>query len=274
MAQDTAQARDIMSNKTTIACGYADETQYNVGRYRGVAIVSGLAPLVQGLADEVRTILASSGASECKWEKVRSAKTRFLAEKLLVWAMDAAIANRLRVDALTWDAGDSAHARAGTPYLKKLHQMYGYALAQTLTHRWPTATMWTLYPDEQNALRWDTIAAELPRTACIVPSASHREPLIQVADLFAGLAVFSRAGYDTYEQWLCLPPAERRLSPEKSLASQLRALSASDRQRCLLLDDFFTRCKQCLPGVSLRTNRGLRTYDPDRAITFRWDSAL
>lgn len=253
------------------ACGYADETQYNVGRYRGLAMVSALAAVAGELAAAVRGILASSGVNECKWEKVRSAKTRFLAEKLLIWAVDEAMAGRLRVDALTWEAGDSRHASAGMPYLKKLHHMYRYLVAEALTYRWPDATTWVLYPDEQNALRWDMIATGLPRLVRIVPSASHREPLIQVADLFAGLAVFSRAGYDTYEHWLCLPPDERRPSPGKPLANLPDGLSASDRQRCLLLDDFFTRCKPRLPGISLRTNRGLRTYDPKRAITFRWD---
>lgn len=265
-----------MAADEIIARGYADETQYNVGCYRGVALVSARDPMAGELAAEVRSILADSGvgvgAGECKWEKVRSAKGRFLADKLLTWALEGAVAGRLRVDALTWDAGDNARAGAGIPYLKKLHQMYGHLLAETLAHRWPDAAAWVLYPDEQDALRWDTIAAGLPRAARIVPSASHREPLIQVADLFAGLAVFSRAGYDTYEQWLCLTPEEQRPPLDKPLANLPGFLSASDRQRCLLLDDFYTRCKVRLPGISLRTNRGLRTYHPDRAITFRWES--
>jgi hypothetical protein len=256
----------------TIACGYADETQYNVGQYRGVALVSALAPDAARLAAEVRSILSASGARECKWERVRSTKGRFLAAKLLAWTLDSAIAGRMRVDALTWDAGNSAHAGAGTPYLKKLHQMYRHLLAEALAHRWLDAATWTLYPDEQNALRWDTIAAGLPRLARIVPVESSREPLIQIADLFAGLAVFSRAGYDTYEQWLCLPATQRRSPSGKPGAGHAGFLSASDRYRCLLLDDFFTCCKSQLPGISLRTNRGLRTYDPERAITFRWDT--
>ena len=251
--------------------GYTDETRYNVGRYRGVALVSTPLPEVTQLGAEARSILAASGVGECKWEKVRSARTRFLAEKLLDWTLEAALADRLRVDTLTWDAGDQAHGRAGTPYLKKLHQMYHELLAQAIAHRWPQAAVWVLYPDEQTALRWSALQATLPRLARIIPRASHHEPLIQVADLFAGLAVYSRAGYDTYEQWLCLPASERRPPPKSRLSSAASRLSASDRQRCWLLDDFFMRCKLQLRGVSLRTNRGLRTYDFARPITFRWD---
>lgn len=248
--------------------GYADETQYNVGRYRGVALVSAPLAYVPALAAEVARILAESGVGECKWEKVRSARTRFAAEKLLAWTVDTALAGQFTVDTLTWDAGAAVPASYQLPYLKKLHRMYAGLLAHSLAHRWPDGRPWVIHPDEQNALRWPVIAAASPRIARLEPRPSAAEPLIQLADLFAGLAVFSRAGYDTYEQWLCLPPAERLASAGTS--ASLQALSASDRQRCLLLDGFFLRCKLRLPGVSLRTSRGLRTYDPGRPITFRW----
>lgn len=254
--------------------GFTDETQYNVGRYRGVALVGCPIAHVPSLNGEVARILMESGVAECKWEKVRSARTRFAAAKLLIWALDAALADRLHVDTLTWDADELPAASAtGTrprplPYLKRLHQMYAALLADALTHRWPDDLPWVIYPDEQTALRWPVIAAASPRIASVEPRVSGGEPLIQLADLFAGLAVFSRAGYDTYERWLCLPPTERGRTGEPSVS--LRGMSASDRQRCLLLDDFFMMCKLRLPGVSLRTHRGLRTYDPDKPITFRW----
>ena len=255
----------------TVAYGYTDESQYNVGRYRGVALVSALSTAATQLTVEARDVLMSSGATECKWEKVRTARMRFLAEKLLNWALDAALMGRLLVDVLTWDVGDSAHAGAGIPYLKRLHQMYHDLLADALAHRWPQAGRWTLYPDEQNALRWSMIQVGLPCPVTVVPGESHREPLIQVADLFAGLAVFSRAGYDVYEQWLCLSPGERRASLSGPIPHAHSRLSAADRQRCIVLDDFFTRCKRRLPGISLRTNRGLRTYDSSKPIAFHWE---
>lgn len=264
-ASDTAT-----SSREPAFAGYADETRYNVGRYRGVALVSAPLTHVPALSEEVARILVESGVGECKWEKVRSARTRFAAEKLLAWTIDAALAGRLAVDTLTWDAGAVIPRSQPLPYLKKLHRMYSCLLAGALAHRWPDGRPWIIAPDEQNALRWPVIAAASPRIARLEPRSSAGEPLIQLADLFAGLAVFSRAGYDTYEQWLCLPPAERRAGAQPS--ASLRLLSASDRQRCLLLDDFFLRCKLRLPGISLRTSRGLRTYGFHPPLTFQWSS--
>jgi hypothetical protein len=249
---------------------FADETQFNVGRFRGVALVSAPAEDVAALRAEVERLLRGSGVRACKWEKVRSARMRFVAGKLLDFALDAALAGRLRVDALTWDTGDRERVGQGVPHIANLHRMYRELLAEALRHRWPEGGAWTLYPDRQTALRWETLRAGLPRLARIEPRRSTDEPLIQLADLFAGLAVFSRGGYDTYERWLCLPPHERRPAPGAPLSARAGRFSASDRERCLLLDDFFTRCKLRLPGISLRTQRGLRTYDPDKPITFRW----
>ncbi len=262
---DTADA-----TREPVYAGYADETQYNIGRYRGVALVSAPLAHVAALEAEITRILVESGVGECKWEKVRSAKTRFAADKLFAWTVEAALDGRLFVDTLTWDTSAAITPSQPLPYLKKLHRMYACLLSGSLAHRWPDGGSWVIYPDEQDALRWPVIAAASPRIAHVEPRISAGEPLIQLADLFAGLAVFSRAGYDTYEQWLCLPPGERRASADPP--ASLRGMSASDRQRCLLLDDFFLRCKLRLPGVSLRTARGLRTYNPDRPITFRWAS--
>ena len=137
--------------------------------------------------------------------------------------------------------------------------MYAHLLGQILPQRWPAgASFFHIYPDEQDALRWQRLLTT-PHITDITPSPSTAQPLIQLADLFAGLAVYSRDAYATYETWLCYPrPA---LPP---------MFSASDQYRCRLLDDFFTACKYAHIGVSLRTNRGLRTYDAARPICFWW----
>src|SRR5262249_12319057 len=211
-------------------------------------------------------LLEASGVAECKWEKLRSAKTRFVAEKLLDWATAAALAGRLRVDVLTWDTEDGARLGTGLPHITNLRRMYVYLLEAILPARWPEASGWRVFPDEQGAVRWERLAVGLPHIVAITPCHSDAEPLIQVADLFAGLGVYSRSAYDTYERWLCLPPSERSASdrlPEL-------ALSASDRVRCHILDDFFTRCKLLGLHVSLRTHRGLRTYGMAASLAFRW----
>src|SRR5262245_61042412 len=96
---------------------YTDEAQYNTGRYRGLGMVGAQAKDGEALRAEVLELLRTSGVAEGKWEKLRSAKTRFVAEKLLDWATSAALADRLRVDVLTWDTKDGARLGTGLPHI-------------------------------------------------------------------------------------------------------------------------------------------------------------
>lgn len=259
---------------------YSDEAQYNFGRYRGLGMVTLPIAEAAALSEELRALLASSGMSELKWEKIRSGRGRLAATKLLAWAMERALAGRLRIDTLTWDVEENPqHGQDGYVgrHVLRLQQMYTYLLTTTLTQRWrPTADQrpdtpyWRVYPDEQDALDWVAIAATAPHIERIMPSVSHHEPLIQLADVFVGLAVFSRASFDVYEQWLVDHPTNGD-EPESEDEAPER-ISGSLRQRLLILDSWYTLAKARSLGVSLRSQRGLKTYQPDAPITFAWYS--
>jgi hypothetical protein len=246
---------------------YADEAQYNYGRIRGVGMMSAQAGVAQALAGEVRELLDGSGVRECKWEKIRSARGRFAAQKLLDWAIAAVVAGRLRVDVLTWDVDLSG--AEGMPALARLHVMYRRLLEEILPQRWPIGSTFAVFPDEQSAMRWSRLVEGVEQVVVIEPHRSEDEPLIQVADLFTGLGVYSRGNYAVYNHWLCTPHVDRAAHRRQPALP----FSASDRVRCALLDAFFTASKFQWLGVSLRTHGGLRTYGAERPIAFWWAEA-
>ena len=259
-------------NTHSLIAGFTDEAQYNFGRYRGLAMVSGPQDEVPRLRQEAHALLEESGITEWKWEKVRTARARFAGSKLLRWAIGAAELARLRVDTLTWDVEEGSRAGRGVPHIANLRRMYRALLEDVVPRRWGADTTWRLYPDEQSAMSWDRLVSGIAQITSITPCHSHEYPLIQLADLFAGLAVYSRGSYDTYERWLTLPPDQRLREPEESGPSLSASFhfSASDRVRCRLLDEFYTRCKQGYLGVSLRTRRGLFSADSSAPLAFHW----
>jgi len=283
-SSDSDAPTPTQHERTPTHAAYSDEAQYNFGRYRGLGLVT--LPIAEAapLSDELRGLLAESGMSELKWEKIRSGRGRLAAAKLLAWAVERALAGRLRIDTLTWDVEENPQrGQAGYVgrHVRRLQQMYAYLLTTTLAHRWePTdsqrsgqpseAPYWRVYPDEQDALDWPAIAASAPHIERIIPSVSHEEPLIQLADVFVGMAVFSRASFDTYEQWLAGASAHED-EPESEDGAPER-ISGSLRQRLLILDAWYTLAKARSLGVSLRSQRGLKTYQPDAPITFAWYS--
>jgi hypothetical protein len=98
----------------------------------------------------------------------------------------------------------------------------------------------------------------------IIPSESHAEPLIQVADLLVGLGAYSYEKFETY----CESKEQNSSQADmfKPLSSQ--SFSHSDRERCRVLEDFHFACKSHRLGVSLESNQGLRTYIPANPINF------
>lgn len=106
------------------------------------------------------------------------------------------------------------------------------------------------------------------RVEHIAPCQSQLETLTQLADLFAGLAVYSRSSYDSYELWQCTCGLQPRLFQTEH-ESTLR-LSSSDRERCQVLASLDGLCKKHRLGVSLKTHRGLRTLRPKSPINFWW----
>jgi hypothetical protein len=248
---------------------YSDESSYNYGAVRGVGAVSLRLDNASRLDAELASRLRGSGVRELKWEKVRTARTAFAAEKALAWALDHALVGEVWIETLTWEVTGAAASRARRPALANLRDGYRTLLASVMARQSagsdPTPR-WRVVPDEQTAIPWTRLREALPRVAEIIPARSEASPLIQLADLFTGLAIFSRAAYDAYERQLCAPDHDRgALDGASSVATP-----GSQAYRFALLDDFYTTCVRRLPGISLQTRRGLYTWRADAPIQFRF----
>ncbi len=292
--------------------GFADESYWNIGRYRSLGLVTASVGLVDRLQGDLKRLLDESGVAEFKWKNLDGAKERLAAIKMCEFAIENAIARKLRVDVLIWDIQDSRHNVPGRDDIANLQRMYYHLFRNVLRARWPNDAVWRLYPDEHTALDWETVreclekvsvtvqrerslstggefrirlrrefgieeirpirsdqhllyaTRYLPHSSEIRPIRSDQHPLLQLADLFAGLAAFSHEQFGDYQEWL------RAISSQQSLFNQAGSInpSRSSRERYQVLNRFDTLCKQHKLGVSLRKRRGLLTPDPNKPINF------
>lgn len=285
----------MQSNGDPTHIAYADETHYNIGRYRGIALVSLKYENAASLNSELQNILRDSGITEFKWHKLDNAQYRFAALKMLAYAIEKASSEILRIDVLTWDIEDSRHRITGRNDIANLQRMYYHLVKNVLRARWPDDSIWRLCPDEQAAMNWSEVEKFLDRASTqvevqhdmfaqgvsrlsfkqefsieqVTPCKSHQEPLVQLADLCAGLAAYSRSSYNTYEQWKRTSSQQLSLFTTTEQESPL-GFSNSDRERCWVLAGFDGMCKRQRLGVSLKTERGLRTFGPMNPINFWW----
>jgi len=250
---------------------HSDESSYNYGAVRGVGAVSLRVDDAARLGDELTMLMHESGMRELKWEKVRTARGAFAAQKALTWALDHALDGGLWIETLTWAVTSAAASRARRPILTQLQGAYTTLLSNVMARhaqRGEQSQGWRIVPDEQSAIPWTRIQEALPQTATIMPARSEPQPFIQLADVFAGLAVFSRAAYDAYERWLCF----RGRGQGARATTTSEGVHGSQAYRFILLDEFYAACVRRLPGISLQTRRGLYTWRAESPIQFRFQT--
>jgi len=235
---------------------------------------------------ELQKLLSESNVkTEFKWEKVRTAKYRFAAEKInnLIFKH----LNDLRIDVLIWDMQDSRHG--GISKIDKnenLGRMYYHLLSHVFSKRWQDGYTWCWQPDRQSLMDWRSLAkclvgkryktfadlfninkSDFLRLGLkiIKVSNSKKEPFIQVADYFAGLGAYSYGHFDKYKNWL------NSKSGQKSLFNcniKKKKLSRSEKIRFPLLESFISQCKKNKMTIGIESTNGLKTHDPKTILIF------
>lgn len=275
----------------TTHVGFSDESHWNVGRFRSLGLVTASVGCVDSFEGELRRLLSESNVQEFSWQALDSARERFAAEKMCKFAVDRACRGQLRVDVLVWDIEDSRHKIPDRDDVANLGRMYYHLFRNVLRARWPDDAVWRLHPDEHTAMDWNTVQDCLEYAATdieverplltqerrrislrrefgleeICPVSSAERPLLQLADLFAGMAVFSRERFREYEAWLPSAAGQAQLFDD---GNHLVGSSRRSQERFQSLAFFDKLCKKHKLGVSLKTDRGLRTFNPENPLNF------
>ena len=282
--------RDLL--KAATHCGFCDESKYNVGRFRAVSIVSMQVSLFQDYMESLQQILNESEVSELKWHELASAKMRFAVIKALDYTIECADSGKLRVDTLIWDVQDTRHRVLKRDDLQNLQRMYYHLLNNVIIKKWGELGHWIVYPD-QSAVNWEELETVMQNQIKkmenqkrvedpfgilgmgfleISPTISHECPIVQIADLFAGLGVHSRESIHKHVSYYIARKGRKcRYLPSHTIETVrdiISSLSRSDRERCYTLNHVFAQCKEKKWGIHLLRSEGLKTSDPTCPINF------
>jgi hypothetical protein len=273
---------------------FADESYYTNSRYRSIAVITLEASHEKSLTPLFKELLEGSGLTEFKWEKLRQARERFAALKMLEKTIELSIKGQMRVDVLIWDTQDSRHRIQGRDDIANFQRMYYHLFKNVLQRRWPAGSTWQLCPDENSALDWTTVQDYLDVAGLnirvegnlfdegsfslrlerdfnileICEACSSETPLCQLADLFAGLGAYSHSAYDNYEHWLRAQSGQMPLGLDFGSDCAEPKLSNKDRERCTVIKYLDDVCKRCKLYVGLKSSRGFKTHDPGFPINF------
>jgi len=194
---------------------------------------------------------------------------------------------------MTWDTTDSRHAIPGRDDIENLGKLY-YHLLLNVTKRWPEGE-WNVFIDENEKVNFAALKdcinyntpypssgtlpeiidstsqlEELDVVKDISEVASHEEPLVQLADLFAGMARYSHEQGTECCRWLASkgnldqPP----LPDFTTDGDTAEEYSKSGECRFQLIGELSKLCKKHRLGVSLKTEKRLWTPNPDNPVNF------
>lgn len=271
---------------------YSDESYYTNDRYRSVAVVTFENANKDKFSASFRQLLDDSQVSEFKWNKLRQARERFAAIKLIDEVISLAQKKLLRIDVLIWDTQDSRHQVKGRDDIANLQRMYYHLFKNVLKTRWSAQSTWFLLPDENSALEWQSVqdyldtaglsfqissglfddkpfSLRLSRDFQIVgikEISSEKEAICQVADLFAGMGAYSHSSFAKYLQWEEREKGQMRLLTETS--SEDQKFTNSEKERFIIMKHLDNSCKKNKFRVSLKSGKGFKTFDPRFPINF------
>lgn len=270
---------------TNIFAAYSDESFHE--QYQAIGVVSGKKILLSNLREKLQNILNDRNIKELKFSKLG---TRFPKVEAAKKSMDLGIEfckkNLIRIDILIWDLKDSRHSIPNMDTIANLAYMY-YKILRCISEQW-NHRYWEFYPDEQSSIEWYKIANYLNRTIIhrrkphfltlfeqdkhrikfirLNQLKSHEEPLIQLADLFAGIACFSRKKSD--ECWIEYNKRKKQQSLFREETEMRSKLSGTDLNRFKLIFRIYKICKKFNLNVSLKRKKYLWTPDPSYPINF------
>lgn len=264
---------------------FTDESSTSGERYQSIAALSLPRDRHRQLDDAVASVLARAGVKEFKWHDLTGVKRGQCATDLIDVVLDGCDYAGVRVDIVIWDTQDTRHRVTQRDDNRNLERMFFHLLRLSMSKR-PSAD-WHIHPDERSGTDWITLQQCLAsvgswrrrfdatllanayeeylwRVKTLSPIVSATTPLCQVADLFAGMAAYSRRAMKRYREW------ERANSAQTDIfdSDPTGAETHRDRARFPVLRHLSEECRARKLGVSLRTHGFLLTRDPNKPINF------
>lgn len=272
---------------------YGDESNINIGdRYTSVSVVSGEAGVLDCLRDKLDRTLKEKNVDEVKFSEIRkygSLVTQAAIKFIEFTVNDFAVHNRVRVDTITMDneclAGDNYDC-GNKPELERMY----YCVLAYIVRRW-RHTKWDFYADVNSRVNWGEIVAYLNVTRVqrkvkkpllielmleenpefefseVKELNSAGEPLIQLADLFAGMARFSYED-NGCAKWVDKWKPDEQMELIPFMARDKRSIQKVKECRYRLIAGMYTLCERHGLSLSVKTEGHLQTWRPESPINF------
>ena len=284
-------------NQKKIFQAYSDESGINdEDRYTSVSIVSGEKAILNCLRDRLNEEINDKRVKEVKFVEITGYKrqvTKTARTFIKIAINDFASSKGIRIDTMTMDKQYLLAVFPNYDTEQKLEHMY-YCLLSHIGRQWNNE-QWNLYPDVNSKINWNKITTFLNRTRLrkdkdekpllielilqdnplfrfgeVKQLCSLQEPLIQLTDLFAGLARFSHEQNVDCSRWAVSQDNGWQRRMKLRVDGKIIVVSQTNGCRYKIIGELYNLCHKHRLGVSIKTKKHLNTWRPKNPINF-WD---
>ena len=260
---------------------FSDESNHSNGDYRSIALIEIHEDYLWNVEQKLRDVLNKYNTSiiSFKWKSIKNNnKTNALIE-LLEFLFPLMEDEIIRIEVLIWNIYDDRHNIVGRDDSKNLSYMYDKLIKDFAERHLNENDTLYLFSDQNSAIDWNelenilfyqgiyskTYLEEFDITlgsnkVFIKESSTQEDPIIQIADIFAGMGRSSFEDFDVYEQWL--NPQQQTLfgSPTQPTNRQKYRFKIYK-----IVDDWAKNNKL---QISLQSTRGFISHNPKAPLNF------
>lgn len=155
-----------------------------------------------------------------KWSNIKTDNEYNALKKLLDYLLPLLEKRLVRIELLIWHISDSRHSVMKRDDTTNLSMMYDKLIKDFVTRNLKKRDKLYLYPDQTDSMNWKKLQQILFNQklsityhleefeiiasgfkVIIEESSTKNKPLIQIADIFAGMANSSYKDFETYKHW-------------------------------------------------------------------------
>lgn len=269
---------------------FSDESGWDSdNRYGSLAKISGTYLHTLELNNTLLEILNQHSKKEIKFKDIHNHKTKQIAIEFLNTSFKFLNTSKIKIHVIVWDKHDSRHKVQNRCDVENLKRMY-YHNMKSLLKSWNTETNWHFYPDEFTAIDWhnDVVKyiektrlnpdndiqqklfevfenVKFPRIKGVKELDSKEFPIIQLADLYAGLVRTSRMESESFSKWCCLQ--KEKLQPSLFEENFDIEISNSLRPKFEVMHEFREKSKTYKLGVNFSKSNYFTTFHSKRNLS-------
>jgi hypothetical protein len=269
---------------------FSDESGWDSdNQYGSLAKVSGTYAHTLELHNALLEILNQHSKKEIKFKDINNFKTKKIAKEFLNTSFEFLNASKIKIHVIVWDKHDYRHKVQNRCDVENLKRMY-YHNMKSLLKSWNTETNWHFYPDEFTAIDWQNDVVKYIENTRLYPENDIQQrlfevfenvkfptikgvkeldskefPIIQLADLYAGLVRTSRMESENFSKW-CYKQNEK-LQPSLFEENIEVEVSNSLRPKFEVMHEFKEKSKMYKLGVNFSKSNYFTTFHDKRNLS-------